>query len=129
MSTPRADLYDVIERWTRAVNELDVQALLDLAHPEIECQPLKLTGDGVYNGHDGIAKWIDGRGVEAPRLQVRIEQVEILSGERAAAFGRVEVDGRDVSSYALVAIVRDGKVAKLRSYLSDRPTMERLGLL
>jgi ketosteroid isomerase-like protein len=129
MGTPAADIYELIHRWARAVNERDVDTLLGLAHPDIEHQPLRLTGDGVYNGHDGVARWMDGRGLEAPGLQVRIEHVEMLSGERAAAFGRVEVDGRDVSPYALVAIVRDGKVAKLRSYLSDKPTMERLGLL
>jgi hypothetical protein len=129
LGTPAADIHDLIERWTHAVNDRDLDTLLGLAHSDIEHQPLKLTGDGVYNGHDGMAKWIDGRGVEAPGLQVCIEHVEILSGERAAAFGRVAIDGRDVSPYALVAIVRDGKIAKLRSYLSDKPTMDRLGLL
>jgi hypothetical protein len=70
--------------------------LLDLAHPEIECQPLKLTGDGVYKGYEGIRKWIESRVIEVPCLQVRVERVEPLSGERAAAFGRVLIDGRDV---------------------------------
>jgi hypothetical protein len=124
-----ADISDLIEQWARAVNDRDLDTLLVLAHPDIECQPLKLTREGVYKGHDGIARWIEARGIEPPGVEERIDRVARLSGERVAAFGRVEVDGSDVSPYALVAVVRDGKVAKIRSYLSDEPTMERLGLL
>ena len=55
--------------------------------------------------------------------------MQTLSAERAAVFGTVVANGEDVSPYALVAVVRDGKVAAMRSHLSDKPTMEQLGLL
>jgi ketosteroid isomerase-like protein len=127
--SPSPDLTDLIERWTRAVNDRDVDTLLELADPDIECQPLKLTGDGAYSGHDGIARWIQDRADQAPGVRTHIERVVALSDERVAAFGAVELSGTVVSPYAVVAIVREGKITNLRSYLSDESTMEQLGLL
>ena len=129
MHSDPTDLRDLIERWTRAVDDRDVDTLRDLAHSDIECQPLKLTGDGAYTGHDGIALWIQDRTAQAPSVRVRLERVVVLSDERVAAFGTVELGGTDLSPYAVVAIAREGKIAKIRSYLSDEATMDRLGLL
>lgn len=104
--------------------------MLNLAHPDIECQPLKLSSRGVYRGHVGLSDWVAGELIGSPtEAHVHIKRVQTLSPERVAVFGTVQNDRREVCPYALVAIVRDGKVAAMRSYLSDELTMERFGLL
>jgi hypothetical protein len=41
----------------------------------------------------------------------------------------VLVESKEISPYSLIATLRDGKVAAMRSYLSDEETMEHLKLL
>ena len=129
MSAEWANANQLVRRWAEAMNDRDLSALLNLAHPDIECQPLKLSSRGVYRGRAGLAEWILDLMFDTGGIRVRIQRVQKLSTERVAAFGTAGMDDVDVSPYALVAIVRDGKVAAIRSYLNDKPTMERLGLL
>jgi hypothetical protein len=129
LSTARTEAHELVRRWVEAINDLDLTALLDLAQPDIECQPLELSSRAVYSGRAGLTEWILELSIAAPAVQRRIERVQTLSPERAAVFGTVVANGEDVSPYALVAAVRDGKVAAMRSLLGDKPTMEQLGLL
>jgi hypothetical protein len=124
VSTVRTEASELVRRWVEAINDLDLTALLDLAHPDIECQPLELSSRAVYSGRAGLTEWILELSIAAPAVQRRIERVQTLSAERAAVFGTVVANGEDVSPYALVAVVRDGKVAAMRSHLGDKPTME-----
>ena len=129
VSATRTEAHKLVPRWTEALHQRDLTTLLNLAHPEIECQPLKLSSRGVYRGRAGLAEWILDLMFDTPEIRVRIERVQTLSTERVAAFGTAGIHGEDISPYAFVALVREGKIAALRSYLNDEPTMERLGLL
>jgi ketosteroid isomerase-like protein len=129
VSTARTEAHKLVRRWVEGINGRDLTALLELAHPDIECQPLELSSRPVYSGRAGLTEWILELSLAAPAVQRRIERVQTLSAERAAVFGTVVANGEDVSPYALVAVVRDGKVAAMRSHLSDKATMEQLGLL
>jgi ketosteroid isomerase-like protein len=128
MGPVRTDV-QIVRLWAEAVHGRDLKTLLNLAHPEIECQPLKLSSRGTYRGRAGLAEWILDLMFDTGEICVRIERVQTVSTERVAAFGTAGMDDEDISPYALVAIVRDGKIAAIRSYLNDKPTMERLGLL
>jgi ketosteroid isomerase-like protein len=129
VNTKRTNASQLVRRWAEALHDRDLSTLLNLAHPDIECQPLKLSSRGVYRGRAGLAEWILDLMFDTGGIRVRIERVHTLSTERVAAFGTAGMDHEDISPYALVAIVRDGKVVAIRSYLNDEPTMERLGLL
>ena len=122
----RTEAHKLVRRWVEGINRRDLTALLDLAHPDIECQPLELSSRPVYSGRAGLTEWILELSIAAPAVQRRIERVQTLSAELAAVFGTVVANGEDVSPYALVAVVRDGKV--VRSHLGDKPRMEQLGL-
>jgi hypothetical protein len=84
------------------INDRDLTALLNLAHPDIECQPLELSSGVAYTGRVGLTEWILELIVAAPGVRVRIERGQALSEERAAVFGTVHLNGEDLSPYALV---------------------------
>ena len=123
------DARTLVRRWAEAIIDRDVATVLNLSHPDIECQPLRLQWPGVYRGRAGLVNWMLDLVVVPNGDRVSIERVERISPERVAVFGTMQIEDKAVSPYTAVAIVRDGKVAAVRSYLSDEPTMERLGLL
>jgi hypothetical protein len=129
VSAKRTNATKLVRRWAEATNDRDLTTLLNLAHPDIECQPLKLSAGGAYRGRTGLVEWILDLMGGSTGIRVRIEHVQALSTERVAVFGTAQVHEEDIAPYALLAVVRDGRVAVTCSYLSDEPTMERLGLL
>jgi ketosteroid isomerase-like protein len=118
---------DLIRRWTDAVNDRDIDALLEVADEEVLCRPLSVGGGGgTYIGHDGLRRWI---GRLSPDLHVRCDTITSLEGGLVVAFGVLLVRDRVSSPWALVASVRDGKVAAAQSYFSDEHTLATLGVL
>jgi SnoaL-like protein len=118
---------DLIRRWVDAVNDRDIDALLEVAHEEILCRPLSLGGGGgTYIGHDGLRRWI---GRLSPDLRVRCDTIRRLEGGLVVALGVLFVRERVGPPWALVASVRDGKVSAAQSYFSDEHTLTTLGLL
>jgi SnoaL-like domain len=118
---------DLIRRWVDAVNDRDLDALLQVADDEILCRPLSLGGGGgTYIGHDGLRRWI---GRLSPDLHVRCDTIRALDGGLVVALGVIFVRGRVGPPWALVASARDGKVSAAQSYFSDEHTLTTLGLL
>ena len=118
---------DLIRRWVDAVDDRDIDALLEVAHEEILCRPLSVGGGGgTYIGHDGLRRWI---GRLSPDVQVRCDTIRPLEGGLVVAFGVLFVHERVGAPWALVASVRDGKVSAAQSYFSDEHTLATLGLL
>ncbi len=60
---------------------------------------------------------------------MRYRGLKTLPDGRIALFGEVCLEGKTISPYTLVALVRDGKVALTRSYLADEDTLRQLKLL
>jgi ketosteroid isomerase-like protein len=84
---------------------------------------------GQYSGPAGVRRWMQEIADDDLGHRVRIERVRTLGPGRAVVFGTVLLGGDAVSPYALVVQVRDDRVAAMRSYLNDEPTLERLGVL
>ena len=120
----------LVRQWARAVNERDRDTLVALSHPEIDSYPLQIaTVSGHYQGFDGLRRWIDDMVASDIGHQVEFRGIRTLADGRVALFGTVLVEGKEISPYSLIATLRDGKVAGMRSYLSDEETMEHLKLL
>jgi ketosteroid isomerase-like protein len=119
----------LVRRWSDAINTRDADALLELAHPEIELHTLQLGVRGRYTGRDGVAEWMAELHEWDPGHRVRVERVRTLPSGRIAVFGTILIEGEPSSPYSLVAEVRDGKVAMMRSFPSDEDTLEKLGEL
>lgn len=116
-------------RWADAINARDVDTLVALADPEIDIQPLQVGVRGHYSGPAGVRRWMQEIADDDLGHRVRIERVRSLGPGRALVLGTVLLGGNDVSPYALVLQLRDDRVAAMRSYLDDEPTLERLGVL
>jgi ketosteroid isomerase-like protein len=125
MSAPEA----LIRRWSDAINARDVDALLELAHPDIELHTLQLGVSGHYRGREGVAEWMGELREWDPGHRVRIEQVRTLPSGRVAVFGTILIEGEPSSAYSLIASVADAKVLSMHSYASDEETLEKLGEL
>ena len=120
----------LVRQWARAVNERDRDALVALSHPDIDCYPLQIaTVSGLYQGHDGLRRWIDDMEASDTGHNVRATGIRTLPDGRVALFGVLLVEGKEISPYSLIATIRDDKVIGMRSYLSDEETMEHLKLL
>ncbi|HEY0633676.1 MAG TPA: nuclear transport factor 2 family protein [Thermoleophilaceae bacterium] len=123
-------LHRLVRRWARAVNERDSETVISYSHPEIDCYPLQIaTVSGHYQGHDGVRRWLDDMVASDIGHQVDFVGIRTLPDGRIALFGRVCVEGKEISPYSLIATIRDDKVVGMRSYLSDEETMEHLKLL
>ena len=121
--------HETLRRWARAVNARDVDELVAYSDPEIVCYPLQLALSGHYEGHEGMRRWLED--VEASGLShnVRFEGVRTLPDGRIALFGTLVLEENPISPYSMIAEVRDGKVASMRSYLSDEDTLKHLKMI
>jgi ketosteroid isomerase-like protein len=119
----------LVRIWAQAVNARDRETLAAHSHPDISLNPLQVGLSGHYQGLDGLRRWIDD--MEATDLghQVRFVGIRTLADGRVVLFGELLLGEKVISPYSLIAVLREGKVASMRSYLSDEETMEHLKLL
>ena len=109
-------------RGYEAFNRGDIEASLEILHPEIEWHTYIVPGPGggTYHGHDGVRElWADARRIFGEFMNVP-EQV-FDAGDRVVAFVRVEGVGREsgVAVTARIAHVysfRDGMVSRVESF-------------
>jgi ketosteroid isomerase-like protein len=123
-------LHRLVRRWAQAVNARDVAALAAQSDPEIDVYPLQIaTVSGHYTGHEGLKRWLDDAIASDIGYIVEFLGIRTIGDGRVALFGQVQVEGKAISPYSMIATVRDGKITSMRSYLSDEETMEHLKLL
>ena len=120
----------LVRLWATAVNDRDAETLISYSHPQIDVYPLQIaTVSGHYTGHDGLRRWIEDAEATNIGYQVEFVGIRTLGDGRVALFGKVLVEGKEISPYSMVATVEGGKVASMRSYLSDEETMRHLKLI
>jgi hypothetical protein len=122
-------LIDVTRRWAEALNRRDVDVMVDLSTEDVDCDPLQISVSGRYLGHEGVRRWMREVTTHDPGHRVLIEDVRPIGDDRIAVFGQLKMNDRPVSPYTMVTWLRDGKIAIMRSYLSDAQTLTELGLL
>ena len=123
-------LHQLVRRWAQAVNARDPDALIAESDPGIDVYPLQIANvSGHYTGHDEMRRWLVDMVASDIGHQVQFVGIRTVDDGRVALFGELYVEGKLISPYSLVATVKDGKVASMRSYLSDEETMEHLKLL
>jgi ketosteroid isomerase-like protein len=119
----------LVRHWAQAINARDIERLLSLSHPEIELHPMQIAVAGLYTGHDGIRAWIKDILASGIGHNVKYRDLKTLPDGRVALFGEVCLEGKKISPYTLLVVIRDGKVALTRSYLADEDTLRLLKLL
>jgi ketosteroid isomerase-like protein len=116
----------IVHRWLVAYNQRDLGELLVLADPDIVVRPLRWVARREYRGHDGVREWIADVEAEPDSREVDTHAIGQLSD------GRIIVEGmlQDAeSSFTSIYEVRDGRIAALHGYLSQRRLLEEIGVL
>ena len=111
-----------------------IDAVVELAHPDIEVRPSIVGGpeSNVYRGRDGVRKFFAD--VEAAWADFRIEVDEFCDLGATVlvlgrSFARGEGSGIPVeAATGWVASVRDGKVHRFASFTSREQALDAVGL-
>jgi hypothetical protein len=123
---------DFVRHFVAAFNERDVETMIALCDPRIECHSA-IEIEGVYHGHDGLLRWhrdlqdVFGR-------EIRIEpQAYFDLGVRTLAYytlqGRGRGSGVEVAlPTAAVARFRDGLLIYLKGYARREEALSELGV-
>jgi ketosteroid isomerase-like protein len=111
-------IHTAYEAWSRR----DVDALIEVVHPDAEARPIlgANIGASVYRGHDGLREWFRDLHQEWETFQTRVTRIE-ERGDRALLTIDVHARGRasgvviDGELYHLVEL-RDGLILRLEAY-------------
>ena len=116
-----------------AFNRRDLDALLELCHPDFELHSrlAELEGGRPYRGHDGVRSWLESLFAISPDFNSEIEGVRD-AGESTVV--QVRQHGHGVESGApmdqtmwMVAKWRDKKAVWCHVYLSEAEALEAAG--
>jgi ketosteroid isomerase-like protein len=119
-------IYVAYEAWSRR----DIDALLEVVHPDAEARPIlgANIGASVYRGRDGLRQWFKDLHQEWETFQTRVTRID-ERGDRALLTIDVHARGRasgvviEGDLYHLVEI-RDGLILRLEAF-RDRPEAMR----
>jgi ketosteroid isomerase-like protein len=115
-----AENLELIRRALDAFDRQDVEGFVKCMDPEIEFEPHLAGVEGNYRGHDGIRQFMAEGSDVMELLGTDVDEVHDL-GNRVLALGAFHVRGRgsgaeDVTPFALLATIRDGRFVHLKDY-------------
>jgi ketosteroid isomerase-like protein len=116
------------EAWSRR----DIDALLEVVHPEAEARPIlgANIGVSVYHGRDGLREWFRDLHQEWEAFETRVTHIE-YRGERAVCTIQIHARGRasgvviDSELYHLLEL-RDGLIRRLEAFDDGAAAMKAL---
>jgi ketosteroid isomerase-like protein len=116
-----------------ALSDRDLEAMLEVAHPEIELvtHPGFVGQPPVYRGHEGMRHWL--KALEPwESFQVDVEELIDISADTVVVVSRVTARGSgsgvdvEMRTYDVVTIV-DGKIRRRRHYETREDALEAVG--
>jgi ketosteroid isomerase-like protein len=120
----------VVERIFIALIQGELEAVLELIHPEAEWTPTLWSGEQTYKGREGVAEWLAQFGSGLEHLDHRIERMQ-TEGDRAVVQGTV-FDSRDRGMFAVRIAwsfeLEDGMMRRGRAHDSWGEALLAVGL-
>jgi ketosteroid isomerase-like protein len=121
-------IHTAYEAWSRR----DVDALLEVVHPESEARPIlgANIGTSLYRGREGLREWFHDLHQEWETFETTVTRIE-EQGDRALLTVQVHARGRasgvviDDALYHLVE-VRDGMIRRLEAFQDKGDAMAAL---
>ena len=116
-----------------ALSDRDLEAMLEVAHPEIEyvTHPGFVGQPPVYRGHEGMRHWL--KALEPwESFQVDVEELIDISADTVVVVAHVTARGSgsgvdvEMRTYDVVTVV-DGKIRRRRHYESREDALEAGG--
>ena len=127
---------EAFERGVVAFDNGDVEALIEVADPEVEFYDVfgRMLGgeERMYRGHQGIRDLFDD--LLGAFAETHSEYSEIRDlGDRTFAIGRLRAVGKESgavieSPIGTIAEWKDRKVTRIRTYLDPKEALEAAGL-
>jgi ketosteroid isomerase-like protein len=124
---------ELVQRFTEAFNDGDVEAVLAEAHPEIEFIPLRAPIQGAYRGHSGLREYFADTAETFDVLYVAIDEVPTRGDRIAVNIGTLRIRGKGSGvevtvPTAAVFTVQDGKVARVEDFGDRTAALAAAGL-
>jgi ketosteroid isomerase-like protein len=121
-------IHAAYEAWSRR----DVEALVEVAHPDAEARPIlgANIGASVYRGRDGLREWFKDLHQEWETFQTRVTRID-KRGDRVLCTIDVHARGRasgvviEGEMYHLVEL-RDGLILRLEAFRDRAEAMRGL---
>jgi ketosteroid isomerase-like protein len=122
---------ETVRRAIAAINDRDLDAYLSCCTEHVELRTPLIAG--VYEGRDGIQRWLSDVEDAAPDFQIDITRVEAVGPDQVLAFIRTRGTGRATgiplgfeatNVYDLV----DGQITRVRIFLDATEALKAVGL-
>ena len=115
---------EIFRRAIDALNRADVEAIPELADPEVVLEPLRAPVSGAYIGHQGMRQFFADTAETFGRFWIELDDVRDLGDDRVLVLGtmhaRVRLGGLETeATTAGIATFRDGRVIHWKD-LGDR---------
>jgi hypothetical protein len=130
--SPPVEPSKVVQRWIEAHNDRDLDGMLACVADDVEFHPLRLT-DGSktsFIGHDGLRLWFSRLVRSQSEHELRISRLEESGPSEVLVVGTVQMPGfSSVADFYGIYETSGGLIKRANHYISDRGTMETLGLI
>jgi ketosteroid isomerase-like protein len=125
---------ELFRKALEAYNRRDIEAILEIWHPEAEWYPFtaQVEGDNAYHGHEGLRQWWANVEATFEEREASVEEVRDL-GDAVVALGHLRARGMgsgiEIDQVVFhLARFRHGKVAHWKLYLNRAEALEAAGL-
>src|SRR5436309_13344082 len=124
---------EMVERAVAAINARDIDAYRACCTENVKLETPMAAAGGVYEGTDGIRRFLTDVEDAAPDFRIELDGVEEVDSKRVLAFLRNSSTGRasgirlawpQTNVYDLV----DGKIRHSRIFLDRQEALEAVGL-
>jgi uncharacterized protein len=127
----RGNHVEAVRAWIAAFNRRDADAILELAHPQVDYRPYLAAvsgGSGSYHGHGGLRRYLRDLDEAWSTFEAQIHSLRPV-GEHVLMEGRLRATGRKSgvevdAEMAWLHSFRDGKYARLRIFLDPAEAAE-----
>ena len=124
---------ETVERAIAAINARDIESYRDCCTEDVKLETPMAAVGGVYEGIDGIRRFLTDVEEAAPDFRIELDGVEEVDSRRVIAFLRSSSTGRasgfpmswpSTNVYDLV----DGKISHIRIFLDRQEALKAVGL-
>jgi ketosteroid isomerase-like protein len=124
---------ETVERAIAAINARDIESYRACCTEDVKLETPMAAVGGVYEGIDGIRRFLTDVEEAAPDFRIELDGVEEVDSKRVLAFLRNSSTGRasgirlawpQTNVYDLV----DGKISRVRIFLDPSEALKAVGL-
>ncbi|HEY1238786.1 MAG TPA: nuclear transport factor 2 family protein [Solirubrobacterales bacterium] len=123
---------NVVQRWIEAHNDRDLDGMLACVTEDFEFHPLRFIEGAKtsFVGQDELRLWFSRLMRSGSGHELRLSHLEERGMNEVLVVGRIQLPGSSsVADFYGVYELSDGLIRRATHYISDRRTMERLGLI